>query len=128
MLKKRQMNQVKKLDNLKVQLQPMTQHQVKMKENQRQEVCRSSTRQVIDGEIKPIERKDTWKLTTLPKGYWNQIVIQRQDKTLKAKWRSTRQELWQKAESAETPRAYMIPSYVADSLKNISEKMHDAMT
>nr|GEX83448.1 retrovirus-related Pol polyprotein from transposon TNT 1-94 [Tanacetum cinerariifolium] len=28
-----------------------------------------------------------------PKGYWNQIVIQRQDKTLKAKWRSTRQEL-----------------------------------
>nr|GEY51045.1 retrovirus-related Pol polyprotein from transposon TNT 1-94 [Tanacetum cinerariifolium] len=29
---------------------------------------RKKCRQVIDGEIRPIERKDTWKLTTLPKG------------------------------------------------------------
>ncbi|GJW27412.1 retrovirus-related pol polyprotein from transposon TNT 1-94 [Tanacetum coccineum] len=29
---------------------------------------RKKWRQAIDGEIKPIERKDTWELTTLPKG------------------------------------------------------------
>nr|GEY46146.1 copia-type polyprotein [Tanacetum cinerariifolium] len=29
---------------------------------------RKKCRQAIDGEISPIERKDTWKLTTLPKG------------------------------------------------------------
>nr|GEY21893.1 retrovirus-related Pol polyprotein from transposon TNT 1-94 [Tanacetum cinerariifolium] len=29
---------------------------------------RKKCRQAIDGEIRPIERKDTWKLTTLPKG------------------------------------------------------------
>ncbi|GKB81201.1 hypothetical protein Tco_0948096 [Tanacetum coccineum] len=33
-----------------------------------------------------------------------------------------------KAESAETPRAYMTPSSVADSSKSRSEKMHGAMT
>nr|GEX12935.1 retrovirus-related Pol polyprotein from transposon TNT 1-94 [Tanacetum cinerariifolium] len=42
--------------------------QVQVKENQRQEVCRSSTRQVMEMEIKTIEKNDTWELTTLLKG------------------------------------------------------------
>nr|GEU28884.1 hypothetical protein [Tanacetum cinerariifolium] len=43
-----------------------------------------------------IEVDDSFKR---PKGYWNQIVIQCQDKTPKAKWRSTRQELWKMVEN-----------------------------